>query len=445
MDIAAVVKKQMSRFYQPVDIASLAFFRVAFGLLGFVDVLSTYVYYHWQRDAFSPHKIQFSYYGFEWVRPFPAPYMSAFFFLLMGAALLIAIGKWYRWVTPLFFVGYTYSFLLEKAFYLNHGYLFCWIAFVMIFLPANGAFSLDAKRDPELRRRYIPLWALFPLPFLMGLVYFYGGLAKLNGDWLRAVPLADWLGQKAATPFIGPLLAHEWTPWLMAYGGLLLDLSAPFLLLFRRTRPFIFAGIVFFHAVNHLIFNIGIFPFLSLALTALFFSPDWPRRLAARLFKQESTQEVPAPAFQRRRWMPAVLALFMAFHMLNPLRHWLFPGDVAWTEEGHRYAWRMMLRSKYGYGRFVIKDLDTGEATRYSPRQDLSDKQYRKIFTHPDMILQYAHYLRDREKRSGKRVAIYADINVSLNDRPYREFVDPKVDLAQEEWRFFRRSRWLRE
>ena len=31
-----------------------------------------------------------------------------------------------------------------------------------------------------------------------------------------------------------------------------------------------------------------------------------------------------------------------------PLRHFLYPGDPSWTEEGHNLAWHMRLRSKSG-------------------------------------------------------------------------------------------------
>lgn len=44
----------------------------------------------------------------------------------------------------------------------------------------------------------------------------------------------------------------------------------------------------------------------------------------------------------------ALLAVFVAIQIGMPLRHHLDPGDVAWTEEGHRYSWRMKLRSKSG-------------------------------------------------------------------------------------------------
>lgn len=450
------------RLFQPVNISSLVFFRIVFGMLGFADVLNSYIYYHWIVDAYNPEKFQFRYYGFEWVHPLPEPFMSILFLSICGLAILVTLGKWYRISSLLFALGFTYTFLLEKSHYLNHGYLFCWISFVMVFLPAHRQFSADVLRRPELKSDTTPYWCLFLLQFLMGVAYFYGGIAKLNADWLHAIPLRQWLEQRSGAPGIGPLLKQEWMPYFMAYGGLLLDLTVVFFLIIRKTRPWAFAAVLFFHLMNHLVFNIGIFPFLSVALTALYFPPGFPMHLYEKLKERlpflkrvkmwweertagEGSQK--APLWQgAARWRTPILTgllIAMLFHLLAPLRHHLFPGDVAWTEEGHRYSWRMMLRSKQGYGTFIIRDKDTGAEEKVDPVDWLDKKQYRKLYTHPDMILQFAHHLRDTYRQQGKAVEVFADIRMQLNFREYHTFIDPATDLAQEEWHFFRHSGWI--
>jgi hypothetical protein len=139
-----------------------------------------------------------------------------------------------------------------------------------------------------------------------------------------------------------------------------------------------------------------------------------------------------------------VLAAVVAFHLLVPLRHHYFEGDVAWTEQGHRYAWRMMLRSKRGYGYFNVKNVHTGEVTKVDPADYLTDRQCEKLFTHPDMILQFAHHLRNLWKRRGvEEVEVYASARASLNGRPARTYVDSSIDLAKEQWHFFKKSDWV--
>lgn len=450
------------KLFSPVDIASLAFFRVVFGILGFADLMGVWAYYHLSEGYFDPEKFQFKYMGFEWARPLPEPFMSIVFIGLMMVALLIAVGRWYKTCTVVFFLGFSYIFLLEKALYLNHGYLFVWLSFLMIFLPANHNYSWDVLRNPSFRKEQVQAWSVFILPFMMGIVYVYGAIAKMNADWLLdANPLHIWLRARREMPLLGWLWAQKETAYVMAWSGMLLDLSAPFLLLFRKTRAWALGFVLFFHLTNTLIFQIGIFPWLSIGLSLLYFPPSWPRRAWA-IAKQKLVWlqrvgdwwdgqlpplspplDAAQPEYPRRYLLPA-LSILMAFHFLLPLRHWLYPGDVAWTEEGHRFSWRMMLRSKNGYGHFEVKNLKTGEVTKVNVNDYLTDRQREKIFTHPDMVLQFAHYLRDLWHRRGvAEVAVYAPVRASLNGRKTQPFIDSTIDLAAIAWDPFRSSGWI--
>ncbi|MCC6726459.1 MAG: HTTM domain-containing protein [Saprospiraceae bacterium] len=454
--------------FSPVDIASLAFFRAVFGILGFADLMGVWAYYHLSEGYFQPENFQFKYMGFEWARPLPEPFMSIVFLGLMVVALLIAVGRWYRVCTVVFFFGFSYVFLLEKALYLNHGYLFCWLSFLMIFLPADRNFSWDVLRNPALRSNEIQAWSLYLLPLMMGIVYVYGAIAKLNADWLlEANPLHDWLKRRGDMPLLGWLWEQKPTAYFMAWSGFLLDLTAPFFLLLRKTRAWALGFVLLFHFTNTLLFQIGVFPWLSIALSLLYFPPDWPRQVwafakqkmrwpqrvenwwenrlntAANVGEAWSLANIVPPAYPPKAVKLALTAI-LAFHLLMPLRHWLFPGDVAWTEEGHRFSWRMMLRSKQGYGHFVVKDLKTGEETNVKVADYLTSRQQEKIFTHPDMVLQFAHYLRDLWHRRGvAEVAVYGSIRASLNGGHSQPFIDAEVDLAKVEWEPFRASDWV--
>jgi hypothetical protein len=247
----------------------------------------------------------------------------------------------------------------------------------------------------------------------------------------------------------------------MAYVGLFLDLTIAFFLLNRRTRPWAFGFAICFHLLNMLIFNIGIFPYLSVSLTALYFSPAFPRTIIRKLAARLSWVDRLVEAWRKRmtitvekndylwqkapRFRPAVvtgLILLASFHLLVPLRHHLFPGNVAWTEEGHRYSWRMMLRSKQGKGYFRLEH-EGGATETIDPGEYLSSRQERKMYTHPDMILQFAHFIKDRFKRPGEGISVYAEIEARLNGRPYQTYIDPSVDLAGKEWAHFCHSDWI--
>ncbi len=461
--------------FRPIPIPTLVWLRVAMGLLGGGDILGNGIYYHWYLDDFAGYT--FRYYGFEWVHPLPEPLLSLYFIVGFLLGLAVALGWRFRITAPLFALFFSYLFLLEKAHYLNHGYLFTWLAWLLALTPAWREFSLDVRRNPAERRTEVPAWTVFLFPALMGLVYFFGGIAKINADWLlEASPLHSWIQRRAGIPILGPLFALKPTAYLMAWGGMLLDLTAGFMLLHRRLRWVALALLLFFHATNHLIFLIGIFPYLSLVLTSMFFAPDWPQRAIHRFAgfgvpaeklgwartqvqrwvvqwqsRVGAAQDLPSgpqatiwqghPRY--RRPIVAGLALIISLHLFLPLRHWLFPSDVNWSEEGHRYSWRMMLRSKQGHGHYVLVDRSTGAEEIVQPRDSLTKPQYRKMATHPDMILQYAHHLRDLRAAAGQDIAIYPRFRVSLNGGPRRPFLDPAADLSTLHWQWWGAKDWV--
>ena len=99
-------------------------------------------------------------------------------------AFLVMVGLWYRLAIALFWLAFTYVALLDKTQYLNHFYLVSLLSFLLIFVPANRAWSLDAYFWPQIARPDAPAWTLWILRFQVAIPYIYGGLAKLNGDWL---------------------------------------------------------------------------------------------------------------------------------------------------------------------------------------------------------------------------------------------------------------------
>ena len=338
------------RFFAPVDIASLVFFRIGFGAIMLWEV-----WRYFDRDWIPRYWIEptfhFTYWGFGWIRPWPGDGMYLHFYVLGVLALLVLVGLFYRISATLLFLAFTFMFLLEKARYLNHFYLICLVSCLMIFLPAHRAFSLDVWRRSSLRSDTAPVWSLWLLRIQIGIPYFFGGLAKLNSDWLAGNPIRKWLADRTDFPLIGPYFTEEWMVYLFAYGAVLLDLLVVPLLLWKPTRIFAFGAASGFHLMNARLFSIGIFPWFMIVATTIFFRPDWPRRLVAVLQrKKESTGPlVFAPAVGldfRKRVVLWLVGSYVALQLLLPLRHFLYPGNVSWTEEGHNFSWHMKLRSK---------------------------------------------------------------------------------------------------
>ncbi len=441
-----------------IDISSLVFFRIAFGILAVAEMTAQITYKRWYMGYYSPDEFHFNYIGFEFIQPFPEPFMSLFLIVLWLTGFCILFGYRYRIATIVFAFGYTYTYLLEKGLYLNHGYLYCWLAFVMIFLPAHRSFSFDVRREPSLAIKQIPYWPIFTLCFLMGVVYFFGGIAKMNTDWINGIPLTTWVGNKSSMPILGWLWALPATGLFMSWSGLFLDFCSPFLLSWKKTRPFIFIALLMFHLINSLLFKIGIFPWLSLSLTALFFDPSWPRKwwnylknnyqkaaqlnnwFASKLPK--AANQDPSLAINKSGLL--LLSVIILFHITVPLRHHLFPGPVSWTEEGHRYSWRMMLRSKAGYGHFIVRETGTDRNAKEKPKDWMLDKLSQKLYSHPDMIWQFAQHLaQEYEAKGWNKPQVYASIRANLNQHGYQKYIDQSIDLAAIEWNLFKSNDWI--
>jgi len=427
---------------QPVDIAAIVYFRMVFGI-GMVWQI-----YHEFDTGNADHiyfnaRIHFSYFGFEWLKALPHDMMYALLILLALLGACIALGLFYRIATIGFFLGWTYLFLLDKAAYQNHLYLICLLSFLMIFLPANRAFSLDIWRRGVKPTSVAPAWTLWILLFQFSVVYFFGGIAKLNADWLNGQPIGLWLGRRADWPVIGPFVHDAWFVGLFTFGGLLLDLFVVPALLWKRTRRYAYLAALSFHLINSWIFEIGIFPWLMIAATALYFEPDWPRKAVqsikvffgireGRRSGEAKHGRSGTPRF--RRPPAALIGVYVVIQLVMPLRHFFYPGDANWTEEGHYFSWHMMLRYKeIELQQIVVKDPTTNKTWTVQLRDYMALWQARNMLMNPDMILQFSHYLAREKKRQGVATPqVFATVRVSLNGRNPQLLLDPNVDLASQ-------------
>jgi vitamin K-dependent gamma-carboxylase len=431
--------------FAPVDIASLVFFRIAFGLLMAWEIWRYYTH-GWVAAEWIEPPFHFKYYGFSWVEPWPGNGMYVHWATLGVLGLFIAVGFLYRVSAALFFLGFSYTFLLDEGTYLNHNYLICLFSFLSILVPANRAFSIDAWLNPKIRSQTTPAWTLWLLRAQIGVVYFYGGLAKIEPDWLRGEPMRSWLTKWTDFPVIGRFFRDDWMVYGVSYGGLLLDLLIVPFLLWRRTRVAAFCVALAFHLMNAKWFTIGVFPWLAISATSVFLSPSWPRQVVS-IFRRGI---ISIPVYdrkltsQRKQWVVlSLVSIYVAIQVLAPLRYLLYPGRVNWTHEGHRFSWRMMLSRINTHAFFYVTDPNSGRTAQVNPREYLNESQMHKMGYRPDMILQFAHYLASVIPHLGaKPLKVEARILNSLNGRKAELFADPNVDLAAEP-RSLKHARWL--
>lgn len=386
----------------------------------------------------------FTYHGFSWVEPWPGAGMYWHFTALGVLALFFGIGFLYRLSLALLFLGFTYVFLLEKALYLNHYYLMCLLCFVMLFLPANRRLAVDSLLRPSIRSDTVPAWTLWLLRFQVALPYALGGVAKLKPDWLRGQPMHAWLPLSPLRYLLGPVVEEPWMALAFSWGGALLDLTIVPLLLWPRTRSLAFCLAVAFHLTNAILFNIGVFPWLMIGATLVFLPPDWPRRLLRLKPLAGITQPTATiPSVPRQQLIGAALFLYMAVSLLIPFRHWLYPGNVLWTEEGHLFAWNMMLRTKATGVQFLAVDPRREGLEHVDVMRWLTPRQFEEMTHDPEMMREFAVFVRNEYQKMGRPdVAVHVVALSSLNGRKPQLLVDPTVDLARQP-RTLRPKAWI--
>src|ERR1043165_9461937 len=442
---ANFLQRVCAALFRPVDISFLVFFRVLFGG---IMLWESYRYFThgWITRYFLEPAVTFTYYGFSWVKPWPGRGMYIHFFVLGLAAACVMAGFFYRIAAPVFFLTFTYFFLLDQTRYLNHFYLVCLISFLMCFLPAERAFSVDALLRRKIRSDVVPAWTLWLLRAQIGIPFFYGGIAKLNSDWIQGgEPMRSWLRPLTKVAGGSPIFTSDWVVYGFVYGGLFLDLLVVPLLLWRRTRIFAFVAAVLFNLINATIFDIGIFPWLMLGALFIFFPPDLIRRFARWFmspggeFVEEKPEIIAEPGScpslsTSQKLTVGLLAAYLLVQLIFPLRHYLYPGNASWTEEVHNFSWHMKLRTKSGEAVFTVTHPQSGQTWTIKPEDYLESHQLMKVITKPDLVLLFAHHLAEEKRREGyENVEVRARILASLNGREPHVLIAPSVSLAKKQ------------
>jgi vitamin K-dependent gamma-carboxylase len=429
------IDRIVARAHEPVPAASLAVFRMLFGAVAVFGALR-FLAKGWVDTLYVAPAHHLTYAGFDWVQPLPAQLMHAHMLVLAALGLTIAVGYRFRLSMLLYGIAFTYTELIEASLYLNHYWFVSVASFVCAFLPLNAMWSMDERAGRVRRSATVPAWALWTVRAQLAVVYVFAGVAKLQADWLlRAQPMSMWLSDRTDLPLIGAYLDEQWVAYAASWSGALFDCTIVGWLLWKRSRPFAYAAVVGFHGITGVLFQIGIFPWLMILSTLVFFAPNWPRRFVRRSSSSvERSEEVTAsPERQRthQRRTVVLLAVLAVVELAIPLRHYAYPGNVRWTEEGYYGSWRVMLTEKGGDLSFRVTDPESQEQWTVEPTSVLTDWQARQAATRPDLLLTTAHIIANEyEKQGRKNVEVRADSFVSLNSQPVQRMIDPGVDLA---------------
>ena len=426
--------------FKHIDNSALIVFRIIFGLLIFLESIGAIVT-GWVKHTLIDPEFTFTFIGFEWLQPLPGNWMYLYYIIMGIFGFCVMIGYKYRFNIIAFTLMWIATYLMQKSSYNNHYYFLCLLSVVMIFLPANRYLSVDVKQNPNIKNNSMPRWNALLLMFHMFLVYTYGSIAKLYPDWLDTTVIELMMKGKQHYYIIGDLLQEKWLHYFLAYGGILFDGLIIPLLLFKRTQKWAFFASVFFHLFNSMVFQVGIFPYLSLAFALFFFEPKTIQKLFLKKKYFYDKAEVIVPRY--KKLLVVLLTSYFIVQLLLPLRHHFIQDDVLWTEEGHRMSWRMMLRTKAGIANYKVIVKSSNKEIPIKINTYLSKKQMRDASTKSDVIWQFAQYLKKDFKANGIDIKVYVNSRISVNGKPFKSLINPEIDLASVKWNVFKHSDWI--
>jgi vitamin K-dependent gamma-carboxylase len=417
-------EKITARLRRPISNAFLTVFRVFFGIWMVIRCL----WYIVSQDVrYVEHtQILFAYRGWEWVPHVPTDWFIVLMWISMFSAIGITFGIFTRVFALIFLMTFGYFFIVDAATWGNMDYLFSLLAFILLLVPSGARFSWDAWRKGS-HSDSVPAWILCLLRFQIGAVYFYAGLIKCTPDWLlRASPIDIFLSTENKISVLQPLFENPIVVHAFAFGGCFFDLFIVPLLLWKRSRRWAMALVVFFHTFNMVVLGLGnVTVFMLLATLLVFSEPDFLESFVSRL--ERSLKTVVGSA-SRPSFVAFVAAAFVVVQALIPLRHLAYSGDARWNGDGQNFSWwmrsiHMKVDSKF-YAEY------DGKRVRLDPLKTIA-KEQSAMGKDPDMMAQYARFVAAGLRAEGhQNVKVMVESTASLNGRPAQRFIRENVDLG---------------
>jgi hypothetical protein len=386
-----------------------------------------------------PRTFHFTWPGFEWVQPWPGGGMQIQFAVMSVAGLFFACGFLTHLSNFVIAFGITHFFLIDRTNYQNHYYLLILLSWSSLLLPLYRIRSLDTLFGTADPLHHIPRISLLLVQFHIALPYVFGGISKFDTDWLSGKPMRFLLMQRfglESENFIALCGGN-----LLAWGGLIFDLLIVPGLLWRPTRTIAWTLLIAFHLTNAALFPIHIFPWLMIGLSTVFLPPNWPITAVRRLVSSPQHQPdfkpptavTSTPLTTTQKILSAGLICYCLLHVLWPLRAFVYTEPAGWTERGHYFAWRMMLRGKTTALQYYLTDPHTGYSWGADYSHFLHPEQALRFAIDPEMIRHLAEALADsHQSTTGIRPEVRALVLSSLNGRRPQLLIDPSVNLAAE-------------
>ena len=144
-------------------------------------------------------------------------------------------------------------------------------------------------------------------------------------------------------------------------------------------------------------------------------------------------------------WILGFVVVYMSLQILIPFRHLLYKRELQWTHEGVNFCWRMMADHHETNWGMTIEDPRTKNVYNVSPERSLNHSQLTMMGHTPYMLFQYVQFLKQRtpQQTGITNPVIRADIEVSVNGKPFQHLIDPTCNLSEVTYSPFRDLKWI--
>jgi len=307
-------------------------------------------------------------------------YLSAILMLISNIGMIF--NKTSRISCLIFFLTFTYLWLLDRGYFNNHYYFISIITFLLFFLNKKSSFK---------KNYYVPKINIIAFQIMIFLIYFISGINKINPYWIFDLQPMTHILQTKAQVSGNNLFSNNIIISFFTFSGLIYDLVIGFFLIFKKTRILGFIFVLIFNSLNFFLFKdvgeIGVFPFLMISTLVIFIDPV----KIQNLLKVKKNEKV---ILQNKSFVNHLIVFFIIVQVLLPFRHVLVKGNVDYNGVGQRFAWRMKIMYKESKIDFFLKNKLTGDKYNVDVTKMLTPIQYNNLKYYPDLILPLAHKMK---------------------------------------------------
>lgn len=407
-------------FESKIDGKYLAIFRIIFGLAFIKETFRV-------KESIYPFYLEpdtlFKWPFFEWVTLLPSEYLYVLSWLLIASAFLILVGFYTQIFSLIATIIYAYFFLLDRSYYNNHYYLILLIVLMLSFMKSDNKFSVKSLISSK--NEGIPVWNIALLRLQFAIVYFYGATAKFNADWMSGRTMKASLNSEAYRGLKDMFSNQEELLILfLTHAGWIFDMVVPILLFHKKGKYIALPFLLIFHSINAFNLNIGVFPFLMMGATIVYWGSGF--RDVIRVGLPQISLKLSTKIYA------SLLLMYVLFQLLFPLRHYLIKGDYNVTGEGYNFSWKMK-GNAIELKRFDIYCFSLNGLTEYKIPLQLHKKQFSTLSSVPLTNIPFARYIAENVSEmysvSDDSLRVNVFVKISLNGSEDFYLIDTSYNL----------------